>query len=235
MIALLYTLSAILCLVGFAVAKGGLSNIARSRKYKSGTIWCAWRWTDVRSEYILRLHLVKTPWFAVCLHWIRKPDPEPHLHDHPVSFLSLILRGGYAEVRQKPGEESPQVVMHRWYNFISADGHDRHRIILARARTLTLCFMGPKTREWGYHHVRCPGDWMGWKAYEAYIKASKDAFGDGKEAFYNLWKKLDEEIDLMAAAYEKKWKAVFFLDEEVRRISTIAGDFDDEAPTEPRK
>src|SRR5262245_57492885 len=72
----------------------GETAVKRARRlYRSGTKWCVWRWTDVDSEYITRLHLIKTPWFAICLHWINKPDAEPYLHDHPVSFLSVILRG----------------------------------------------------------------------------------------------------------------------------------------------
>ncbi len=137
-----------------------LSAWFRTRKYKSGTGWCFWRWTDTDSEYILRLHVLKTPWFAVCLHWIRKPDAEPWLHDHPVSFLSLILRGGYAEKRSRDGRLD--IIVHRWFNFVRASNHDRHRIIFARRSTLTLCLMGPKTRTWGFH---TPAGWIAWQWY----------------------------------------------------------------------
>lgn len=137
------------------------------RKYKSGTRWCFWRYTDVDSEYITRLHVVKTPWFAICLHWINKPDPEPYLHDHPVSFLSLILRGGYTERRAVGAEASSNMHLadlheHRWWNFIRATPTDRHRIVRVEPHTLTLCLMGPKTREWGFHTER---GWVYWKDY----------------------------------------------------------------------
>lgn len=147
-----------------------LSDLARDRKYKSGTIWCAWRWSEVDSEYILRLHVVKTPWFAVCLHWIRKADAEPWLHDHPVSFLSLILRGGYAELRAT-GDGDIGHKVHRWFNFVRASSKDRHRIIFTRHNTLTLCFMGPKTREWGFH---MPEGWVMWKDYYKRLRAGED-------------------------------------------------------------
>src|SRR5262245_41559506 len=118
----LFLLIAVSILI-FVYLAGPLDEIARHRKYKSGTGWCAWRWTDTQSEYILRLHLFKTPWFAACLHWIRKPDEEPWLHDHPVSFLSLILRGGYAEKRwsEKKGE---YIKLNSWFNFIRASSLD---------------------------------------------------------------------------------------------------------------
>lgn len=149
----------------------------RRRKYRSGTKWCIWRWTDVTTEYITRLHLIKTPWFAVCLHWLNKPDPEPYLHDHPVSFLSIILRGWYCEERWNP-ELGLHATNNKWYNLVKASPDDRHSITWVGRNTLTLCFMGPKTREWGYHvpdseglewaPYKAPGtNWVYWKDYEA--------------------------------------------------------------------
>jgi hypothetical protein len=137
------------------------------REYKSGACWCFWRWTTVDSEYITRLHLVKTPWFAICLHWINKPDPEPYLHDHPVSFLSVILRGGYSETRYDHGDYTYRD--HRWFNFVRACPNDRHSIDEVKPGTLTLCFMGPKTREWGFH---TPDAWLYWKDYYAAKRAA---------------------------------------------------------------
>lgn len=128
------------------------------RKYKSGTTWCFWRWTEVASKYITRLHVVKTPWFAVCLHWLHKPDPEPHDHDHPVSFLSIILRGGYHEQR------NGHIRHRRFFNFMRASPSDYHTIVMTELGTLTLCLMGPKVREWGFH---TEDGWVFWKDYYA--------------------------------------------------------------------
>jgi hypothetical protein len=126
------------------------------RKYKSEISWCFWRWTEVDTGYITRLHLVKTPWFAICLHWLNHSDPEPYLHDHPVTFLSLILRGWYFE-RRIDGFYG-----RHWFNFIRAT--DRHTIVLVGPRTLTLCFMGPKVQDWGFY---VPNDdrRVGWQDY----------------------------------------------------------------------
>ena len=123
------------------------------RRYRTGTRWCVWRWTH--APFLTRLHIVKAPWFAVCLHWIHKPDAEPHEHDHPVSFLSLILRGWYHQ-SWNGGHFKPS----RWLNLVRAT--DRHRITAVGPGTLTLCFMGPKVREWGYH---TPRGWVHWKAH----------------------------------------------------------------------
>lgn len=145
------------------------------RLYKSGTTWCIWRWTDVDSEYITRLHLVKTPWFAVCLHWINKPDQEPYLHDHPVTFLSLILRGGYTEFRRvwNQGLGKIEERTHNWFNYVEASEFDQHRILEVKPRTLTLVFMGPKVREWGFHTEH---GWIYWKDYYSSRKVGTENY-----------------------------------------------------------
>ncbi len=224
---LLLAVLAALCV--YTATVGGLSNVARQRKYKSGTGWCFWRWTDVDSEYILRLHLIKTPWCAVCLHWIRKPDAEVWLHDHPVSFLSIILRGKYAELRQTLDEHTPRYRVHGWFNFIRASDRDRHRIIFCRKNTLTLCFMGPKTREWGFH---TPRGWIHWKQYYAKKRAEEEPLDKAGVAFF--WKELDAQIDAMVASFNTQYSGKVFIDKNVRLISTVPGDFDDEAKTTPR-
>jgi hypothetical protein len=122
-----------------------------------------WRWTDVDSKYITRLHLLQTPFGSIMLHWINKPDPEPYDHDHPVTFLSLVLRGGYSEKRNG----KTHVVS--WFNFIRANEEDQHTIIFVKPNTLTLCLMGPKTREWGFHR---PNGWIYWKDYYAEKRSS---------------------------------------------------------------
>lgn len=125
------------------------------RLYKSGSKWAFWCWTPLSiTNYIERLHIIKTPWFAIDMHWIKNADPEPFMHDHPVTFFSIILRGAYLE-------ERPDSL--RWrtpFNFIRAT--DQHRIRYAHPRTVTLCFMGPKVREWGFH---LPRGWVPWREY----------------------------------------------------------------------
>lgn len=201
MIAFIVSLLIVLSAVCVYVFRGG-----PYREYKSGTTWCVWRWTRVSSEYILRLHVVKTPWFAVCLHWIRKPDAEPYLHDHPVSFLSIVLRGQYAELRAS-GDGNIGHRVHRWFNFVRAKRTDRHRIIFTRKNTLTLCFMGPKTRDWGFH---MPEGWVMWRDYYARLKAGADMRGTRGRA-----------LRLPEPRFTETRNRPF--------------DFDDEAPTEPRR
>jgi hypothetical protein len=128
------------------------------RRYKSGSRWALWRWSSIEADHIERLHIVKTPWFAICLHWMNGPDASPHEHDHPVSFVSLIVRGGYTESR------NGKIAHRRWFNAFLASPGDTHRIIAAKPGTLTLALMGPKVREWGFHTER---GWVGWREYQA--------------------------------------------------------------------
>jgi hypothetical protein len=141
-------------------------RILPGRKYSSGTLWCVWRWTEVDPEggaetYLTRLHLFRVPWCSCMLHWIRRPDPQPDLHDHPVSFLSIVLTGSYDE-EIPDGEHDRRTVRVKWWNFKRAI--DRHRIVCLRGRLLTLVFAGPAVREWGFY---TPDGWVPWREYVA--------------------------------------------------------------------
>ncbi len=37
---------------------------------------------------------------AVRLHYIRRPDADRHMHDHPWDARSIVLKGWYAEIRE---------------------------------------------------------------------------------------------------------------------------------------
>ena len=139
-----------------ARAEYNAATVSSRRTYQSGSRWAFWRWADVDFEgetYLLRLNLVKTPWFSVMLHWIKRPDPHPDPHDHPVSFLSITVRGGYREWRPS-GIRSQRV---RYYA-----ATDIHRIVHAKPKTLTLCFAGPGVRVWGFH---TSNGFVPWKEY----------------------------------------------------------------------
>lgn len=134
------------------------------REYKSGSSFALWRWKDVVQDgelYLRRLHLIQTPWFSIFVHWIPRPDRDEFLHDHPVTFLSIVLKGWYFEVR----ESSQRMV--RWFNFVHAT--DAHRIIYVHPTgAITLVFSGPPQRVWGFHTYK---GWVSWRDYYA----AKDA------------------------------------------------------------
>jgi hypothetical protein len=53
---------------------------------------------DDEIPYLIRYNLLSTPWFGIKLHKILISD-EACEHDHPWSFVSFILKGGYVEQR----------------------------------------------------------------------------------------------------------------------------------------
>lgn len=147
------------------------------REYKSGSRWALWRWTRLCYKgvpYMDRLHLVKTPWFSVMLHFFQGPDPHPDPHDHPVAFVSFVLRGWYREIRYGPVGTIPyremrhpraipyQIASVRWLNFKRPSGI--HRIVAVKPGTVTLVVAGPVVRDWGYYTVN---GWRHWRAYGA--------------------------------------------------------------------
>lgn len=146
-----------------------------NRKYDPDCIgesnnWLFWRWYDITSQedqgsrdsriiaeapvYLRRLYVVRTPWFSVMVHRIKRPDPDRHLHDHPWDFLAILLRGWYDEQR-------PEGLRHRWlFNFCRAEGS--HKITEVSDDCTTLVITGPKRRAWGFHTEQ---GWMGWREY----------------------------------------------------------------------
>ncbi len=52
-----------------------------------------------------RWRLLSTPWGGVYVHFIYREDLDRDPHDHPWTFWSMVLRGGYTEeVYTRPGE-----------------------------------------------------------------------------------------------------------------------------------
>ncbi|HFL7679734.1 TPA: hypothetical protein ACOEOP_000041 [Stenotrophomonas maltophilia] len=110
------------------------------------------------------------PWLALRLHHIRSSDHGGIFHDHPWSFFSLILRGGYFEHRPFDGplpavpDAVPSAIAEEpysstWYGagqllFRRAEGW--HRIALAEdlqaEGTWTLVLtLPPRAHSWGFH------------------------------------------------------------------------------------
>lgn len=127
---------------------------------------------DDDGTYLTRWRLIRTPWFGIYVHRMTGPDPRLTLHDHPWSFLSMILRGGYVERRLDPYtlkvEEQRTV---RWWNRVRAtDGHSIRTLL--RNPTWTLCLVGPEVRMWGYVEEYGNGQWI-WTPYHIHPHAAE--------------------------------------------------------------
>lgn len=119
-------------------------------------------------------------WFAwpknrfcnLFLHMMVRDDDDRALHDHPYWSLSLILAGGYYDIRPGPdGTEQriwypPGSIIWRWAS--SAHRLELRRVWAVwrgdaeatRAPAMTLFLTGPTIRRWGFH---CP---TGWKDHD---------------------------------------------------------------------
>lgn len=138
--------------------------------------------------YLRRWRVLQTPWFAIYLHKIAAPDKDRHLHDHPWSFLSLVLCGGYDELRpawparfdEDLGERSETdgvdidpreliAVRRGWLSLGYRRAEDMHRIArLHRKPTWTLVLVGRRRRDWGFATER------GWVQWERYLGINQD-------------------------------------------------------------
>ena len=109
---------------------------------------------DPADPYLRRWWIIpRNRWFNIYLHHIRRPDDDRALHDHPWWNASIVLRGGYLEVRpigyktRRPGS----VVIRRPLT--------AHRLVPLSGDCWTLFITGPRVREWGFH---CPKGWVVW-------------------------------------------------------------------------
>ena len=138
------------------------------------------------NPYLIRYFIWKPDWLQrlgidpkkagrIYLHHIIRPDYDRALHDHPWSFVSIILKGGYYEwtklvlhytVGNKPVRiEQDQF---RWYGpgrILYRPSPSPHRLELPEGKDAwSLVFIGPKKNEWGFYTAW--NKWCHWKKYD---------------------------------------------------------------------
>lgn len=99
-------------------------------------------WTDIGEEFT-RFTLLATPRFTVYLHRLRAFLPHPQCHDHPWSFIAVLLKGGYREFHDGVWtEHKPGTVLFRPAEF-------SHNVVTTGV-SWSLIVTGPKRRAWGF-------------------------------------------------------------------------------------
>lgn len=99
--------------------------------------------------YLTRWRLIETPWFGLFLHRFDGPDSRPVFHDHPWSFVSLLVRGGYVEHRLNLHDRTVKVRQINHLNVMRRD--DAHFIDhLLRTPSWSVLLVGKRRRTWGY-------------------------------------------------------------------------------------
>lgn len=107
---------------------------------------------DPRQTYLTRWRLIQTPWFGIYLHRMDGPDSRSTLHDHPWTFASLILRGGYYEAHAAEAAQGPVTMRCHVLGDVNRMGrHEAHFIReLVKVPTWTLMLVGQRRDTWGY-------------------------------------------------------------------------------------
>ena len=121
-----------------------MKRLFPKREYTHLSKWALWRWKDIPShgkEYMTRLYVLVCPLGTLMINWIDAKDGQ-HMHDHPVHFISFIIKGRYKEELLRPDNANETYVqVRKWFNFVPADR--RHRIVGVKRGTITLVFTSP--------------------------------------------------------------------------------------------
>lgn len=129
---------------------------------------------DPSKPYLTRWYLIggeDHKFFSLVLHEFHCSDPTDE-HDHPFSFLSLILSGGYYEIMDgKAFWRKPLSLLFRSWK----EKH-KHRIVLGKAPVYTLVALLPriglerfKAVDWGFYTK------AGWVHHDRYFEDMKRA------------------------------------------------------------
>lgn len=142
-------------------------------KGKRSPNWAIWKRMTIPcldgTDYLVRLRIIQTPWFAVYLHDIHKDDGDRAPHNHPWPFLSLVVRGYYVErVYPDPiGRPEHYILKTHTAHFVHRMGTGAaHRIVDASPGLRTLIVTGPRRASWGFFEH---GEYTDWADYERQI------------------------------------------------------------------
>lgn len=93
--------------------------------------------------YLVRWRF-ETPWGSIRLHHWLAPDDPRHRHDHPWSFVTFVLKGGYTDL--SPNGDSHLKAPAIQYR----DATHQHTVVPDLGGAWTVIVTGPKIRNWGF-------------------------------------------------------------------------------------
>lgn len=121
------------------------------------------------TEYLIRLRIFQTPWLALYVHDIHEDDGDRHQHNHPWSFISIILRGSYLErLYPDPIGRPDHYVLNEYsrWSWHRMGRDTAHRIVDASPGLKTLIITGKRQASWGFF---VDGELIDWADYERQI------------------------------------------------------------------
>jgi hypothetical protein len=147
-------------------------------------------WAEI-GEKFTRYFLVKSKYFNIYLHQLNAPNWHPECHDHPWSFLAILLKKGYVEECVGPNDTTyqkrrrPGSILWRPATFI-------HNVITPFGTSWSLIFTSPKSREWGFKPCKGTGVTM---PYDKYRKLYGGSLNIEQLQSADIWKnRLDELV-----------------------------------------
>lgn len=143
--------------------------------------WAVWQRMTIPckdgTDYLVRLRIIQTPLFGIYLHDIHEDDGDRDPHNHPWSFLSLVVRGQYTERVYPDPRLHPYAYAEKTHRRLSVHRMGRkaaHRITDASPGLKTLILTGPRKATWGFFRptsspVGTLGSFIDWQDYEREI------------------------------------------------------------------
>jgi len=138
-------------------------------------MWALWSRMSIPCKggilYLVRLRVVATPLFGIYLHDIHEDDGDRDPHNHPWSFISIVLRGSYMEkVYPEPSSRRNHYVAktHKRFSAHKMGQVEAHRIVACDPGLKTLILVGRRNHAgWGF--FESDGAFVGWQEYEKKI------------------------------------------------------------------
>lgn len=113
---------------------------------------------------LIRWVLFRIPQFGIFIHKFCRSDYDRALHDHPWTFVSVILHGGYSEYREEKDERGTYETLD-WYgpgSILYRPAEYKHRVVIYKEPSWNLILVGRRRRKWGFWPN---GQWCWWRKY----------------------------------------------------------------------
>lgn len=107
------------------------------------------------------------------IHIFHRPDEDMAWHDHPSDLHRFPFKGYYEEILDLVTDE----IKIRWvkpWRWSVLDRRDAHRIRNFKGKMLvTLCWIGPDIRRWGFWHFPVKGRPSVWVYWQDWVKRGR--------------------------------------------------------------
>ena len=100
-----------------------------------------------------RYRLLDTPWLRIYIHNLLVSDEDKHMHNHPWSFFTLLLKGSYEQlfyIKSKVGADCGGTIKMYERDSFTMGKNAYHKITLLTPTAWTLFFAYGKKSSWGY-------------------------------------------------------------------------------------